>query len=326
MRLARSVSPRHARRRGAWTTGVYLARLTTAAVRAAAGQPILHRLRRPRRWARSRRSCFNRARRRSRPTTTGAASRSTASTAATRRPGRSPSTVRTPPTRTACASTAPAISCAAGSTTPSAFSSAKATTSPTSRTSTRTSDRWSTPAARSALFLSVGHDESGHGRCAEHVEAARDRGVHLASSAAAPATGRSASSPARAAMRTARSSRYKEAAGDLDPLAIDGNPQNDRLITGRWRDRPAARPEEQLSASCMPPTRSTPTSSSVRRAHWVFAGTGLRNGDALRGPARQRGGRDRRRRPGDARAPGAFTVRRAGRSRRRIPGRRASPI
>jgi hypothetical protein len=76
---------------------------------------------------------------------------------------------------------------------------------------------------------------------------------------------------------------YKEAAGDLDPLAIDAAPQNNRLITGRWRDRPTSRPEERLIGVMY---AADPVDADIivsAAAHWVFAGTGLRNGDALRG-------------------------------------------
>ena len=72
-------------------------------------------------------------------------------------------------------------------------------------------------------------------------------------------------------------------AGTLDPLALDGRPQNDRLITGRWRDDPIARPEEQL-VGVMYTADPVDADIIVSLAdHWAFAGTGLRNGDPLRG-------------------------------------------
>jgi hypothetical protein len=76
---------------------------------------------------------------------------------------------------------------------------------------------------------------------------------------------------------------YKEAAGNLDPIALDRNPQNDRLITGRWRDRPTSRPEARLVGVMY---AADPVDADIvvdRPDHWAFAGTGLRKGDALRG-------------------------------------------
>jgi len=76
---------------------------------------------------------------------------------------------------------------------------------------------------------------------------------------------------------------YKEAAGNLDPLALDGRPQNNRLITGRWRDRPISRPEERLVGVMY---AADPVDADIivyRPDHWAFAGTGLGKGDALRG-------------------------------------------
>ena len=133
------------------------------------------------------------------------------------------------------------------------------------------------------LFLSVGHDEHWSWEMRRHVEAARGHGVHLVFLGGGACYWK---------IRFERGARgdadrtivgYKEAAGDLDPLAIDGNPQNDRLITGRWRDRPAARPEEQLVGVMY---AADPVDADIivsDASHWVFAGTGLRNGDALRG-------------------------------------------
>ena len=76
---------------------------------------------------------------------------------------------------------------------------------------------------------------------------------------------------------------YKEAAGNLDPLALDGEAKNNRLITGRWRDRPASRPEELLVGVMY---AADPVDGDIvvdRADHWAFAGTGLKTGDALPG-------------------------------------------
>jgi len=137
--------------------------------------------------------------------------------------------------------------------------------------------------AGARIFLSVGHDEYWSWAMREHVEAARNRGVHLAFLGADACFWqiRFEPDPRGAPDRTIVA--YKEAAGDLDPLAIDREPQNNRLITGRWRDRPTSRPEERLIGVMY---AADPVDADIivsNASHWVFAGTGLRNGDALRG-------------------------------------------
>lgn len=136
---------------------------------------------------------------------------------------------------------------------------------------------------RHRIFLSAGHDEYWSWDMRAHVEAARDRGVHLAFLGADVCFWQIRFEPnARGAIdRTIVA--YKEAAGDLDPFAIDSRPQNNRQITGRWRDRPTFRPEERLVGVMY---AADPVDADIvvsNASHWVFAGTGLRNGDALRG-------------------------------------------
>jgi hypothetical protein len=138
-------------------------------------------------------------------------------------------------------------------------------------------------APRHRVFLSVGHDEYWSAAMRQHVEQARDRGVHLAFLGADVCYWqiRFEANSRGTEGRTIVS--YKEAAGNLDPLALDGQPQNDRLITGRWRDRPVSRPEERLVGVMY---AADPVDADVivgNADHWVFAGTGLRNGDALNG-------------------------------------------
>jgi hypothetical protein len=133
------------------------------------------------------------------------------------------------------------------------------------------------------IFLSVGHDEYWSWPMREHVESARDRGVHLAFLGADACFWQIRLEPGSRGGVDRTIVAYKEAAGDLDPLALDGQPQNNRLITGRWRDRPTSRPEERLIGVMY---AADPVDADIivsDAAHWVFAGTGLRNGDALRG-------------------------------------------
>jgi N,N-dimethylformamidase beta subunit-like protein len=138
-------------------------------------------------------------------------------------------------------------------------------------------------AAGARIFLSVGHDEYWSWEMREHVEAARDRGVHLAFLGADACFWQIRFEPGARGGADRTIVAYKEAAGDLDPLAIDGDPRNNRRVTGRWRDRPTSRAEERLIGVMY---AADPVDTDIivsNAAHWVFAGTGLRNGDALRG-------------------------------------------
>src|SRR6185503_20036462 len=117
----------------------------------------------------------------------------------------------------------------------------------------------------------------------EHVEAARDRGVHLAFLGADACFWQIRFEPDARGAPDRTIVAYKEAAGDLDPLAIDSDPRNNRLITGRWRDRPTSRPEERLIGVMY---AADPVDADIvvsNASHWVFEGSGLREGDALRG-------------------------------------------
>jgi len=136
---------------------------------------------------------------------------------------------------------------------------------------------------RHRVFLSVGHDEYWSRSMRTHVEAARDEGVHLAFLGADVCYWRIRFEPDSRGAANRTIVGYKEKAGDEDPLALDGNPANDRQITGRWRDRPAARPEERLVGIMY---AADPVDGDIvvdAPSHWVFAGTGLKRGDALRG-------------------------------------------
>jgi hypothetical protein len=132
-------------------------------------------------------------------------------------------------------------------------------------------------------FLSVGHDEYWSPAMRTHVEAGRDRGVHLAFLGAGACFWRIRFEPDSRGVANRTIVGYKEKAGDEDPLALDGNPANDRSITGRWRDRPGSRPEERLIGVMY---AADPVEGDViveAPAHWAFAGTGLKRGDALNG-------------------------------------------
>jgi hypothetical protein len=133
------------------------------------------------------------------------------------------------------------------------------------------------------VFLSIGHDEYWSSPMRDHVEGARDLGMHLAFLGADACYWQIRFEPNAAGVADRTIVGYKEAAGTLDPLALDGRPQNDRLITGRWRDRPVSRPEERL-VGVMYAADPVDADIVVSQAdHWVFAGTGLHNGDVLPG-------------------------------------------
>ena len=85
-----------------------------------------------------------------------------------------------------------------------------------------------TPALRHRVFLSVGHDEYWSAPMRAHVESARDRGVHLAFLGADACYWQIRFEPNARGEADRTIVGYKEAAGNLDPLALDGRPQNDR--------------------------------------------------------------------------------------------------
>jgi hypothetical protein len=133
------------------------------------------------------------------------------------------------------------------------------------------------------IFLVAGDDAYWSRAMREHVEAARDHGVHLAFLGAGACFWqiRFEANSSGDADRTIVA--YKEAAGALDPLALDRDPAQHRLITGRWRDRPVSRPEDRLIGIMY---ADDPVNADIvvdDAAHWVFANTGLKRGDALIG-------------------------------------------
>jgi hypothetical protein len=133
------------------------------------------------------------------------------------------------------------------------------------------------------VFLSVGHDEYWSWQMREHVEAARDRGVHLAFLGANVCYWQIRFESNRRGDADRTIVAYKEAASDLDPLATDGRPQNNRQVTGRWREPPTSRPEERLVGVMY---AADPVDADIVVTdvdHWAFDGTGLRAGDRLVG-------------------------------------------
>ena len=133
------------------------------------------------------------------------------------------------------------------------------------------------------VFLSVGHDEYWSWAMRIAIERARDRGVHLAFLGADAGYWQIRFEPDSGGNADRTIVAYKEAAADQDPLARDADPSNDRYVTGRFRDVPASRPEERLVGVMY---AADPVDGDIvvdDARHWVFAGTGLSKGDALRG-------------------------------------------
>jgi hypothetical protein len=133
-------------------------------------------------------------------------------------------------------------------------------------------------------FFSVGHDEYWSWEMREQVEAALASGVHLGFFSAntcywqirfepSPADG--------AANRTIVC--YKDSYAQ-DPYYTDGNPDHQRLVTGLWRAHPVNRPEETLIGVQYDfwPVQSEDLVIE-NASHWIFEGTGLRDGDRLPG-------------------------------------------
>jgi N,N-dimethylformamidase beta subunit-like, C-terminal len=117
----------------------------------------------------------------------------------------------------------------------------------------------------------------------QHFEAARDRGVHLAFLGAGGSLWQIRFEPNSSGAANRTIVGYKDFADTEDPLATDRDPRNNRQITSRWRDRPVSRSEERLIGVMY---AADPVDGDIvidNASHWVFAGTNVKNGDALRG-------------------------------------------
>jgi hypothetical protein len=127
-------------------------------------------------------------------------------------------------------------------------------------------------------FLSVGHDEYWSWEMRENVTAARDQGTHLGFFSANVCYWKirlesgSDGTPDRTMVG------YKERALSSDPMRHDP-----RLITNTWRHAPTHMPEEQLVGIMYIDSQIDGDIVVARPDHWIFARTGLRNGDRLAG-------------------------------------------
>ena len=134
--------------------------------------------------------------------------------------------------------------------------------------------------SRHRVFLSVGHDEYWTWEMRDHVEAARDRGVHLAFLGANASFWQIRLEPGASGAADRTIVGYKGDAA-ADPVAAD--PARARRVTGHWRDAPTARPEAAMIGVMYV---ADPVDADVvvdEASHWAFAGTGLARGAALPG-------------------------------------------
>ena len=133
---------------------------------------------------------------------------------------------------------------------------------------------------RHRAFLSVGHDEYWTWEMRDHVEAARDRGVHLAFLGANASFWQIRLEPDASGAADRTIVGYKDGAA-ADPLAAD--PARARRVTAHWRDDPTARPEAAMIGVMYV---ADPVDADVvvdDASHWAFAGTGLARGGVLPG-------------------------------------------
>jgi hypothetical protein len=129
-------------------------------------------------------------------------------------------------------------------------------------------------------WLSVGHDEYWSWEMRQHVEAARDAGVHLGFFSANSAYWQIRLEASAVSGTTDRiMTCYKKAS--RDPFAKSSS---DTLrITDKWRSAAVNRPEEQLIGVMY---AGDPVDADIvitAAQHWVFANTGLEPGAALPG-------------------------------------------
>ena len=135
-------------------------------------------------------------------------------------------------------------------------------------------------------FLSIGHDEYWSGDMRDHVEQARDRGMHLGFFSSNTCYWQIRLEPSRFTGDPQRTMvAYKENAPWHDPLFIDREPGNDHLVTTKWRNPPVNRPEASLMGSMFLEVETPVNGDLVLEDAngWMREGTGLTSGSHLRG-------------------------------------------
>ena len=138
---------------------------------------------------------------------------------------------------------------------------------------------------RHRAFLSVGHDEYWSYDMRQNVIRARDLGVNLAFFSSNTSYWQIRLEADANGQPNRRIVAHKESALSTDPIATDGNPSNDYLVTTTWRNPPVTLPEELFKGSMWVPNIDAVAGDIVveNTSHWVFANTGLHPGDHLPG-------------------------------------------
>ena len=135
-------------------------------------------------------------------------------------------------------------------------------------------------------FLSVGHDEYWSWEMRRHVEQGRERGVHLGFFSANTCYWQIRLEPSRFTREPDRTIvAYKETAPWHDPLQTDQDPENDYLVTTKWRNPPVNRPEAGLIGAMFIEV-DTPVDGDFvieDAAGWTTRDTGLQGGSHLHG-------------------------------------------
>jgi hypothetical protein len=127
-------------------------------------------------------------------------------------------------------------------------------------------------------WLSIGHDEYWTCAMRDHVEAARDAGVHLAFLGANAAYWQVRLEPSTASGTRDRIMVCHKKA-KVDPCFA----QSPMLATDKWRSAAVNRPEEQLLGVMYAGDPVDGDIVVVAAEHWIFGGTGLSSGDTVPG-------------------------------------------
>jgi len=140
-------------------------------------------------------------------------------------------------------------------------------------------------------FLVAGHDEYWSYEMKSAAHAAQAQGVHLGFFAANEAYWQVRFEPAANGEANRTMVGYKEAAQSKDPLALDGDPANDKFITARFRDLknifgvndPVAQPENGLVGVMYHGDPFNGDMVVSDASSWVYAGAGVSNASRFAG-------------------------------------------
>ena len=137
-------------------------------------------------------------------------------------------------------------------------------------------------------FLSIGHDEYWTWEMRQQIEQARNQGIHLGIFSSNTCYWQMRLEPSRLTGEPHRTIvAYKEQAPWHDPLATDQNPDNDHLVTTRWRNAPINRPEASLLGTMYSEVENPVDGDfMIEDADaWLTQKTGLSKGAVLPGVA-----------------------------------------